>query len=106
MTAESPVLAHIAMAEIHVRDARQSWDPLSLPGCARCSAHLEQAIGEMQAACETATGPIPGDAKIRLGRLRGEVESLSRLVDSATAFNRGLALRSWRGETMASEVQG
>ncbi|GEM_PF-3200367 len=104
---ESGILGHIASAEVAVRKAREAWDPSSLPGCLECSEHLDQAIGQMQFACEaTAAGPVPPDTKARLNQLRSEVESLSRLVGAATAFSRGLALRASEETMIVSDLKG
>jgi hypothetical protein len=107
MTPQSPLMAHIAMAEIHVRDARQAWDPSSLSGCFHCTVHLDRAIGEMKGACEAAAaGPVPPGTKTRLSRLRADVETLSRLVDAAMAFSRGLPLQATLDPMIDSEVRG
>lgn len=107
MSGEAGVLARITAAEGHIRNARQSWDPSSLSACAECAEQLQQATSAMQAAVEaTAAGPTPSGTRARLERLRSEVEVLSRLVDAATAFNRGLALRATSAEIIGSEVRG
>lgn len=107
MTSQSPLLIHIGLAEEYVGNARQSWDPSNLRQCFECSSHLDQAIEEMKAACEAAAGgPVPPGTKARLGRLRGEVEVLSRLVDSAIAFGRGLMIRDTGAPAIAAELRG
>jgi hypothetical protein len=107
MTADAGVLTSIALAEAHIHKAQRSWDPTSLSACAECATGLEAAIQEMNAACEAATTvtAVP-DATARLQRLRTDVERLSRLVDAAIAFGRGLALRSAPEEWAVSEVKG
>lgn len=107
MTADAGVLAFIARAEAHIQNARRWWDPTSLSGCADCALELQAAIQVMNTACEAATTvtAVP-EAAVRLERLRGEVERLSRLVDAAIAFGRGLALRSATEELAISEVKG
>lgn len=107
MTLEPDLIPHVLRAERQVQQARQSWDPTSLAGCEQCSRHLQKAIDEMaaaqRAAAQTPAGP---GVKTRLVRLRNEVEVLSRLVDSATAFSRGLALRTASDEAVHSELRG
>ena len=107
MTSEADLIPYVLQAERHVQRARQSWDPTSLAGCEECSGYLQKAIDEMaaaqRAAAQTPAGP---GVKARLIRLRNEVEVLSRLVDSATAFSRGLALRTVSGEAVHSELRG
>lgn len=107
MTADAGVLTLIARAEAHIQNARRSWDPTSLSGCADCATELQAAIQEMNTACEAATtvSAVP-EAAARLERLRIDVERLSRLVDAAIAFGRGLALRSVAEELAISEVKG
>jgi hypothetical protein len=107
MTPEADLIPYVLRAERHVQQARRSWDPTSLAGCEQCSGHLQKAIDEMAAAQGAAalTPPGPG-VKARLVRLRNEVEVLSRLVDSATAFSRGLALRTVSDEAVHSELRG
>lgn len=107
MTPENRLLAHIATAEAHVRIAREVWDPSSISACAQCGAQLQQAISEMSAASEAVgAGPAPAGSQARLNRLRADVEGLSRLVDAAIAFGRGLALRSAGVEPAGSEREG
>ena len=107
MTAENGIFAYIARAEDHLRRARQSWDPSSLSGCEQCNRHLQGAIEMMQAAQQSASrNPVAPSARARLVRLRNEVETLSRLIDSAAAFARGLALRVGSEELVPSELKG
>ena len=107
MTSQAELLAYIARAEGHVRNARHCWDPSSLAGCQQCAEQLQQAIEMMTAAQEAATrGPMALEAKARLGSVRSEVEILSRLVDSAMAFSRGLALRMAGEEAVHAELKG
>jgi len=107
MSAERGFLACIAAAEGHIRNARRSWDPTSLAGCAECSDQLGQAIDAMKAAGEAVVGGLaPSGSKGRLDRLRGDVEVLSRLVAAAIAFNRGLALRTGSESFTFAEVAG
>ncbi len=107
MTADAGVLTFIARAEAHIQNARRCWDPTSLSGCAECATELQAAIQDMNTACEAATTVVAvPDASARLQRLRREVETLSRLVDAAIAFGRGLALRSVPEVCAVSEVKG
>ena len=107
MTPEADLIPYVLQAEHSVQQARQSWDPTSLAGCEQCSGHLQKAIDEI-AAAQRAAGQTPAGpgVKARLVRLRNEVEVLSRLVDSATAFSRGLALRVVSEEAVHSELRG
>ena len=107
MTAQTELLARITLAEGHIRNARHAWDPSSISASAECAEHLQQAIAEMNAACQAASnGPAAPGASQRLARLRSDVEVLSRLVDAAIAFGRGLALRTGGEESVCSEVRG
>ena len=107
MTSEAGLLAYIAQVEVHIRNARRSWNPVSLAGCEKCAEQLQQAVEIMQAAQEAATrGSMAPGAKARLSSLRSEVEVLSRLVDSAMAFSRGLALRVASEEAVHAELRG
>src|SRR5690348_14542083 len=107
MTSETGLLAYIAQAEGHIRNARRSWNPASLAGCEQCAEHLQQAIETMTAAQTAAMqGPVAPGAKARLSSLRSEIEVLSRLVDSAMAFSRGLALRVASEEAVHAELKG
>lgn len=107
MTPDTDLMPYVLRAERHVQQARQSWDPTSLAGCERCSAQLKRAIDEMTAAQRAASRtPAGPGVKGRLVRLRNEVEVLSRLVDSATAFSRGLALRTASDEAVHSDLRG
>lgn len=107
MTPEPALLAHIACAEDSIRQARASWDAVSASAAETCAGHLNQAIAEMAAAGrEAITGrSVPGVGS-RLERLRGDLDSLSRLVDAALAFNRGLALRAAPEPWTAPELTG
>lgn len=107
MTADAGVLTFITRAEAHIQNARRSWNPTSLSACADCASELQVAIQEMNTACEAATTvtAVP-EAAARLERLRGDVERLSRLVDAAIGFGRGLALRSATEEFAISEMKG
>ncbi|HLK49908.1 MAG TPA: hypothetical protein VKT49_17315 [Bryobacteraceae bacterium] len=107
MTAGAGLLAHIAQAEGHVRNARRSWDPTKSEGCEQCAEHLRKAVEFMLFARQAAAGgtALPG-AKAQLTRLHHEVEVLSRLVDSAIAFSRGLALRLISEEPVHAELKG
>jgi hypothetical protein len=106
MTAESGFLARIAAAEGHIRNARRSWNPASLSACAECTDQLQQAIDAMTVAEAAAEGLAPAGFNPRLDRLRADVDILSRLVDAAVAFNRGLALRIGSGQSTVAEVTG
>jgi hypothetical protein len=53
-----------------------------------------------------AEGPAPAGTRTRLEHLRRDVDVLSKLVDAAIAFSRGLALRTTTGEILGSELRG
>ena len=107
MSAESGVMAHIAAAEGHVRRARQLWNPTSVSDCAVCAEQLQRAASEIKAACQDAAdGLATADARVRLDRLRGDVQVLSRLVDAALAFSRGLELRTGGEELASTNLKG
>ena len=107
MTAETALLGYITQAEAHVLNARRFWDPTNSEGCDRCGEHLRKAVEFMLFARQAVVGgaAVPG-AKARLLRLHNDVEVLSRLVDSAIAFSRGLALRMISEEPVHAELKG
>jgi hypothetical protein len=124
MTHHPHLMTHLQRAEDHVQCARQSWDATDITRCAECLEHLRRAAGEIQAAQQFAgepalqvAGPV-AKAKDRLQQLHASVNRLGRLVDSAIAFHRGLALqvgalpnRDREGAeaiepTMSSEING
>lgn len=91
MNRDGGITGFLARAESHVRQARKSWDATSISACAECAEGLRLAVAEMEGACAAAAqGPVPDGTQIRLERLRSDVDQLSRLVDSAMAFYRGL----------------
>jgi hypothetical protein len=107
MTPGDNLLASIAQAEKCVEDARRHWNAASVEQCEQCAEQLHHAIELMlsirQAAAQSAAIP---DAKVRLQCLRDNLEELSRLVDSAMAFSRGLALRMISEEPVCAELKG
>lgn len=91
MSRDTGITGFLARAEGHVRQARKSWDATSISGCAECAEGLRLAVAEMEGACAAAQqGPAPAGTQTRLERLGTDVDQLSRLVDSAMAFYRGL----------------
>jgi hypothetical protein len=104
------LMTHLQRAEDHVQRARQSWDATDISRCAECLEHLRQAAGEIQAAQQyTNEAALPAaepaaEARDRLQRLHLSVNRLGRLVDSAIAFHRGLALQSGMEEAVSSEI--
>jgi len=106
------LMLHLQRAEDHVQNARRSWDATDLSRCAECLEHLRQAAGEIQAAQQftneaalLAAEPA-AKARDRLQRLHLSVNRLGRLVDSAIAFHRGLALQTGMDEAMSSKTNG
>jgi hypothetical protein len=112
MTPHPHLLSHLQRAEEHVESARQSWDVTDIARCAECVEHLRQAAGEIQAAQQftneaTLQPPVlAAKAKDRLQRLHGSVNRLGRLVDSAIAFHRRLAIDTGMDEAMSSRGNG
>lgn len=106
------LMTHLERAEGHVRNAGQSWDATDISRCADCAEHLRQAAEEIQAAQQfTGEAALPATdlaakAKDRLQRLHGSVNRLGRLVDSAIAFHRGLALDTGMDEAMSFKGNG
>lgn len=105
-------MTHLQRAEEHVESARRSWDATDISRCAECVEYLRQAAGEIQAA-QQFTGEAAlqahepaAQAKDRLQRLQGSMNRLSRLVDSAIAFHRGLALATGMDELVSSNGNG
>ena len=108
MSRDSGITAYLARAEGHVRQAQKSWDATSLSGCAECAEGLRLAVAEMEGACAALQGPPPAGTGRRLERLRSDVDQLSRLVDSAMAFYRGMEWSVAQGpeEAAHSELRG
>jgi hypothetical protein len=109
MSRDSGITAYLARAEGHVRQAQKSWDATSLSGCAECAQGLRLAVAEMEGACAVALqGPPPAGTETRLERLRSDVDQLSRLVDSAMAFYRGMewSVAQLPEEAAHSEMRG
>lgn len=109
MTRDTGITGYLARAEGHVRQARKSWDATSISRCAECAEGLRLAVAEMEGACAAAPrGPAPAGTQIRLERLRGDVDQLSRLVDSAMAFYRGMewSVAQVQEEAAPSELRG
>ena len=109
MNRDSGITEFLARAESHVRQARKSWDATSVSGCAECAEGLRLAVAEMEGACAAAAqGPAPEGSQTRLERLRSDVDQLSRLVDSAMAFYRGLewSVPQEQEEAAHSELRG
>ncbi|MBZ5575432.1 MAG: hypothetical protein LAP40_02600 [Acidobacteriia bacterium] len=107
MTTDTALVRHVARAEEYVADARSCWNPSRIASCGECAEALRRAVAEMEAACAAAAqGPAPAGVEMRIGRLRSEVDGLARLVDSAMAFCRGLAVQTESGELVHSEMEG
>ena len=109
MTHDTGITGFLARAEGHVRQARKSWDATSLSACAGCADGLRLAVAEMEGACAAAPqGPAPAGTQIRLQRLQTDVDQLSRLVDSAMAFYRGMewTVAQAPEEAAPSELRG
>ena len=109
MSRDSGITQSLARAEGHVRQARKSWDATSIPACAECAEGLRLAVAEMESVCAAAPrGSAPAGTQIRLERLRADVDQLSRLVDSAMAFYRGLewSVAQEQPEAAPSELRG
>jgi hypothetical protein len=99
VTAGEQLGQHVGRAESHVRGALSNWDAGSLPRCEECCELLRRAIGELEDAWRAAENGVPASVvvKKRLYQLRADVAVMIRLVDAATAFCRGLALRIGTG---------
>jgi hypothetical protein len=89
----------VGRAQSHLHSALKNWDACSLPRCEECCELLRRAIGELESAGQAAEKGVPASAAVkkRLYRLRADVGVMVRLVDAATAFCRGLALRIGAG---------
>ena len=95
----------VGRAQDHMHGALKNWDACSLPRCEECCELLRRAIGELEGAWQAAEKGAPASAAVkkRLYQLRADVAVMVRLVDAATAFCRGLALRIGAG---GNEVPG
>ena len=101
------LMAHIARAENYVSAARQSWNATSPAGCAECAQALERAISELESASAAAAeGPAAEGARERIEQLRRELDLFGRVVDSATAFCRGLEWIGAGTEAAPSDLRG
>ena len=85
----------VARAEAHVQAALRLWRADQPSRCDECCLSLRTAIAELQDVQRRPAGgaavPVASLAK-RLKELKADIDRLTRLVDSATAFCRGLAL--------------
>jgi hypothetical protein len=103
------LMTHLQRAEDHVQNARQSWNATDISRCAECLEHLRQAAEEIQAAQQfIGEAALQGatTARERLQQLHGSVNRLGRLVNSAIAFHRGLALHSGMDEAVSYKGNG
>ena len=105
MTTGDQLAECVGRAQSHMQGALKNWDACSLPRCEECCELLRRAIGELESAWQAAEKGVPASAAVkkRLYRLRADVGVMVRLVDAATAFCRGLALRIGAG---GDEVPG
>ena len=95
MTGRNALEEHVVRAEDLVRAALDNWDAGDLKRCSDCGRRLMSAIGEMEAA--QSAGPrelaaARGEMAGRVRRMQAEIGRLSRMVDAASAFARGVAL--------------
>jgi hypothetical protein len=94
VTGPNAIHGHISGAESLVRAALENWDAGDLDGCSHCGQDLHSAIREMEAA-QAALGSqrlvAASDTVLRVRRIQEDIDRLSRMVDAAEAFARGLA---------------
>jgi len=91
MSAGHPVA--IERAREAMQDAAAAWDATDLSKIRRCQAYILSAVdalGENECR-EAARNP---QARQSLARLRDDAVRLRTLIDAASSFHRGLALRS------------
>jgi multidrug efflux pump subunit AcrA (membrane-fusion protein) len=81
----------VMRAEAQVQAALRLWRAGDASGCDECCLSLQAAITELEGAQTDAAIPAASLRK-RLERLQADVNRLTLLVDSATAFCRGMAL--------------
>jgi hypothetical protein len=92
----------VTRVEAHVAAALALWRAGQPGRCDECGLSLQAAIGELEDAYRNAgrSGPsLPAPLAQRLERLQTDVNRLTRLVDAATAFCRGMALTIGRDGT-------
>jgi hypothetical protein len=75
----------VTRAEAHVRAALHLWRADQPSRCDECCLSLQTAIRELE---DVQLAPLGG----RLNKLHADINRLTRLVDSAAAFCRGMAL--------------
>jgi hypothetical protein len=85
----------VGRAEAHVAAALRVWRADQTSRCDECRLSLQTAIRELEDAGRDAgqVGSIAvAPLRQRLEQLQADVERLTRLVDAATAFCRGMTL--------------
>jgi len=85
----------VARAEAHVQAALRLWRADQPSRCDECRLLLGAAIGELQdVQRDPARGAAfpPASLGNRVRKIKADIDLLTRLVDSATAFCRGMAL--------------
>lgn len=75
----------VTRAEAHVRAALHLWRADQPDRCDECCLSLQAAIRELE---DVPLAPLGG----RLKKLQADINRLTRMVDSAAAFCRGMAL--------------
>ncbi len=89
----------VARAEAHVQAALRLWRAGQPSRCDECCLSLRTAIAELQDVQRDpprgAAIPVASLAN-RLKKLKADIDRLTRLVDSAAAFCRGMALTMGR----------
>jgi hypothetical protein len=85
----------VERAQAHVQTALDLWRAAKPGDCDECCLSLEAALGEIKNVRQDVEqgGAFPvAPLKKRMKRLTADVNRLTRLVDAATAFCRGMAL--------------
>jgi hypothetical protein len=104
MLAADDSAARVSVAADRVHQALSAWDAANLSRCAQCRELLHAAVAEL-----TVVDPgkrLPKSVAKPLNQLRTDVQLLSRLVDAASSFNRGMTVYTGGGESALLESAG
>ena len=109
MTQAVELANNLKHAEASLARVVQIWDATNLSACEECLVLLEEVAGHLRTA-QPQSGTLPSlvtmEAVDRLNGLRDDVRLIGRLVDSAIAFQRGLAIRTVVEEHELTEITG
>ena len=109
MTQVVELANNLKHAEASLARVVQIWDATNLSACEECLVLLEEVAGHLRTAqppTSMLSSRVTTEAVDRLNGLRDDVRLIGRLVDSAIAFQRGLAIRTVVEEPAFTEITG